>query len=370
MAHYLLAGGGTGGHIYPGFAVAEKLMALDGLARVDFACTGRPMDPKILKSWSGKVVVQPIQPFSVRPMGFVKFYVGWWRTKRMIREYLKREQIAGVLGLGGFGSGAAVYEGAKLGLRTAFLQPDYVPGRANQWLSKYAGKIFVQWAGTQEYFSRPVEVVGVPLRQSICKLPDREEAIRQMGVKSGMKNLVIVGGSTGARSLNEAAVKVLAGLANAGKVPAGWQVLHITGSGDFERVQELYRGVGGISAKVMPYCDRMDQAWALADLGICRAGAITLAELTAAGVPSILLPYPYHRDNHQAKNGNVLVGAGAARMITDDKVAGPQTVGELTQVLDTIFSDEVVRESMVKGAVSLRRVDAAEDVARWLMGKS
>jgi UDP-N-acetylglucosamine--N-acetylmuramyl-(pentapeptide) pyrophosphoryl-undecaprenol N-acetylglucosamine transferase len=254
-------------------------------------------------------------------------------------------------------------------LRTAFLQPDYVPGRANQWLSKYAGKIFVQWAGTQEYFSRPVEVVGVPLRKSISQLPDREESIRQMGLKTGLKNLVIVGGSTGARSLNEAAVKVLAGLAGAGKIPAGWQILHITGSGDFERVRELYQGFTAAPFKVMPYCDRMDQAWALADLGICRAGAITLAELTAARVPSILLPYPYHRDNHQAKNGHVLVQAGAARMITDDKVAGPQTVGDLTQAVGNILSDEGVRKDMVRGADSLRRVDAAEKVAGWLSGK-
>ncbi len=366
MANYLLAGGGTGGHIYPGFAVAEMLRELDGTARVDFACTQRPMDERILTGWPGKKVVQPIHPFSVRPMGFLKFYLGWWRTRGMIREYLRNEKIAGVLGLGGFGSGAAVFEGAKIGLRTAFLQPDFVPGRANQWLSKSAGKIFVQWEGTQHYFSRPVDVVGVPLRKAICQLPDRAEAIQSIGLQPGRKNLVIVGGSTGARSLNEAAVKVI--LEFAGRISSGWQVLHITGTSDFERVKLLYNGFSGLNVKILPYCDRMDQVWSLADLAICRAGAITLAELTAARVPSILLPYPYHRDNHQAKNGNVLVGAGAARMIADDKVAGPQTVGELREALQNIFSDDTIRETMVRGAETLRRVDAAEKVARWLIG--
>jgi UDP-N-acetylglucosamine--N-acetylmuramyl-(pentapeptide) pyrophosphoryl-undecaprenol N-acetylglucosamine transferase len=367
MANILLAGGGTGGHIYPGFAVAERLGEMDPPGRVDFACTQRPIDLKILKSWAGNIVVQPARPFSVRPMEFVKFYLGWWRTRKRIREYLKKENVSAVLGLGGFGSGAAVYEGARLGLRTGFLQPDFVPGRANQWLSKYAGKIFVQWEGTGKYFRRPVEVVGVPLRKDICRLPDRGESVRQIGLQPGLKTLVVVGGSTGARSLNEAVVKVLSDLS--GNIPSGWQILHITGTSDFDRIQGLYQGLGDWPCRVMPYCDRMDQVWSLADLAICRAGAITVAELTAARVPSLLLPYPYHRDNHQAKNGKVLVEAGAARLIEDDKVAGPGTVGELRQALQNIFFDDSIRQAMVRGAEALRRVDAAEKVAEWLIGK-
>ena len=375
MANYLLAGGGTGGHIYPGFAVAEAVRALDPAARIDFACTTRALDRPILKGWNGRILVQPIQPFAVRPMGFLKFTLGWWRTKFLVRRWLKENKIVGVLGLGGFGSGAAVYAASKLGLRTAFLNPDFVPGRANAWLSEYSEKIFVQFAGTQQYFHRPVEVVGVPLRSNICRLagPDRadlrRQALTEFGLDPAKKTLVIMGGSTGARSLNSAAVKALGELAD--RMAGAWQVLHVTGSADYERVRagETYHTLAGVTVKTAPYTDRMDLAWAMADAAICRAGAITLAELTAAQVPSVLLPYPYHRDNHQAKNADVLVRAGAAVMVTDDKVAGPETVGNLRDALARILCDETVRSSMVQSAATLRRVDAAERVARWLIGQ-
>ena len=375
MAIYLLAGGSTGGHIYPGFAVAEAIRALDPTGRIDFACTTRALDGPILKGWKGEILVQPVQPFAVRPMGFVKFTIGWWRTKFLVRRWLKQNKIAGVLGLGGFGSGAAVYVGSKLGLRTAFLNPDFVPGRANTWLSNYAGKIFVQFEGTQRYFSRPVDVVGVPLRNNICRLagPDRSElrrqALAEFGFDPNQKTLVVMGGSTGARSLNSAVVKALGDLAD--RMAGRWQVFHVTGGADYERVRvsETYRNMTGVTLKTAPYTDHMDLAWAMADAAVCRAGAITLAELTAAQVPAVLLPYPYHRDNHQAKNADVLVNAGAAVMVTDDKVAGSATVDNLRDALAKIVTNETVRTGMVQAAGSLHRVDAAEKVARWLTGK-
>lgn len=369
MSNYLLAGGGTGGHIYPGFAVAERILELDPTARVDFACTPRPIDSKILRAWPGKVLVQPTQPFAARPLGLVKFAVGLWRTKRVIRRWFHENHTVAVLGLGGFGSGAAVREAARLGLRSAFLNPDFVPGRANRWLGKRAGKIFVQFEGTQQYFARPVDAVGVPLRKDICSLPERSEALRQFGLRGEKRTLVVVGGSTGARSLNSAVVKVLDELKD--QMAAAWQVLFITGAGDFDRIKALVtdRNFGNLDVTLLPYSDRMDLAWSAADLAVCRAGAITVAELTAAGVPSILLPYPYHRDNHQAKNGQVLVDAGAAVLVHDDKEAGERTREELRRALTGILFDEARRSAMIKGAETLRRIDAAQIVARWLVGK-
>jgi len=121
--------------------------------------------------------------------------------------------------------------------------------------------------------------------------------------------------------------------------------------------------------RVYPYTNRMDLAYSVADLAICRAGAITLAELTAAAVPSILLPYPFHRDNHQLKNAEVLAKAGAAVIVEDDKVVGDQTVGDLKRVLQKTLFDDTERANMVRGAETLRKLNAAEKVARWLIGK-
>jgi len=307
-------------------------------------------------------------------MGFIKFYLNWNKTKTMIRSYLKEGNISGVIGLGGFGSGAAVYEARQMGLKTAFLQPDFVPGRANKWLSGYADKIFVQWEGTQQFFDRPVDVVGVPMKKVYAQItgPERarlrEEALKEFELSVDRKTLLITGGSTGAQSLNIASLRAMADFAE--KMVDTWQVLHLTGAKDFDRIRGMYKLADKKArVKVLPYSSRMDLAYSLADVAICRAGAITLAELTAATVPSILLPYPYHRDNHQAKNANVLVQAGAAVMVNDDKVAGPQTVEDLKQALRKVLTDDTVRANMVRGAETLRRVDAAQKVARWLTGK-
>jgi UDP-N-acetylglucosamine--N-acetylmuramyl-(pentapeptide) pyrophosphoryl-undecaprenol N-acetylglucosamine transferase len=373
MAKFLIAGGGTGGHIYPGFAVAEAVGEMDSLSRLDFASTERVIDENILKGWPGRVTPQPIQPFSMRPLGFLKFAIGMWKSKDQIKRWIKENGIEGVLGLGGFGSGAAMQVGSKLGLRTAFLNPDVVPGRANQWLTPYAEKIFVQWQDTQQYFLKPVDVVGVPLRKAIYALagPERgkakAEAYIQFGLDPHRKTLVIMGGSTGARSLNNAVVKVIKELA--GRIGDSWQVLHIIGRGDFDQMAGAYDGFGKIMVKTIAYLDHMEQAWAMADAAICRAGAITLAELTAVGIPSILLPYPYHRDNHQAKNANVLVRAGAAVMVNDDKIAGEQTTCDLRTALERILLEESERLGMIDKTKTLQRLDAACVVARWLLGK-
>jgi UDP-N-acetylglucosamine--N-acetylmuramyl-(pentapeptide) pyrophosphoryl-undecaprenol N-acetylglucosamine transferase len=373
MANFLLAGGGTGGHITPGLAVAEAAAAIDASSRFDFACTSRPLDQTVLASWPGKKVVQPIQPFAIRPMGLIKFLVGMSKTRKLIKNWMRENQIVGVLGLGGFGSSAALQVGAKLGLKTAFLNPDFVPGKANQWLSKYSDEIFVQWQGTSQYFNRPVSVIGVPLRKNILDLATparaeiRKQAAKEFGLLPEIKTLVIMGGSTGARSLNNAVVNVLKDLAS--QLAGQWQVLHITGSADFQRISESCQSIGKVTIKTLAYTDRMDLAWAMADMAICRAGAITLAELTAVGIPSILLPYPYHKDNHQAKNGNVVVQAGGAIMIEDDKVAGPKTTGELRSSLEKVLFDEAARMNMIAGTKTLQRLDSAEKVARWFLGK-
>jgi len=374
MGKYLIAGGGTGGHIYPGLAVAEVVSELDPISRIDFASTERVSDEKILKGWPGRVIQQPIQPFSSRPFGFLKFIIGMWKSKDQIKRWIKDNGIEGVIGLGGFGSGAAMQVGSKLGLRTAFLNPDVVPGRANQWLTPYAEKIFVQWQDTQQYFLKAVDVVGVPLRRSIIKLagPERAkvkaESYIQFGLEPQKKTLVVMGGSSGARSMNLAVIKVIKELSE--RIGESWQVLHIIGRNDFDQLSGAYDGFGKIAVKTVDYLDSMDQAWAIADAAVCRAGAITLAELTAVGVPSVLLPYPYLRDNHQAKNANVLVRAGAAVMVEDDKIAGEKTTYDLRISLEKIMFDEPTRLEMIEKSKTLQRLDAAAVIARWLLGKS
>jgi UDP-N-acetylglucosamine--N-acetylmuramyl-(pentapeptide) pyrophosphoryl-undecaprenol N-acetylglucosamine transferase len=366
MNHILLAGGGTGGHIYPGLAVADNIKEIAPDTKIVFAHTTRKLDEGILKNFSGDRLVQPIQPFSIRPSGLIKFMLNWRKACKLIRAWLKFHPTLAVLGLGGFGSAAAIYEASKMGIRTAFLNPDFVPGRANLWLSKFADEIFVQWSGTQRYFSRPVNVIGVPLRKEVCQLPDKSKALKKFGLDPAMKTLVITGGSTGARSLNDAVIAVLLDLAP--RMKSQWQILFITGSQDYDRIRSRLNGNESLNITLLPYASEMEYAWSAADAAICRAGAITLAELTAAGIPSILLPYPYHRDNHQAKNASVLTNENAAFLVEDDKVAGEKTVSSLREHLTGILFDDAQRQAMATAATNMKKIDAAEKVAKWLIG--
>jgi len=168
----LIAGGGTGGHIYPGIAIADCLQNRNIIS--DFACTQRSIDSKILsanKELFGEIIVQPITPVSVNPVELMKFVRNFAASRKLIKDYLRKyEDVRAVVGLGGFGSVVGVMEAHKRGIKTAILNPDFVPGRANRLCQKYADKIFVQWPASQQFFKKQAEAIGVPLRNSICEI--------------------------------------------------------------------------------------------------------------------------------------------------------------------------------------------------------
>jgi UDP-N-acetylglucosamine--N-acetylmuramyl-(pentapeptide) pyrophosphoryl-undecaprenol N-acetylglucosamine transferase len=232
------------------------------------------------------------------------------------------------------------------------LNPDAVPGRANRFCRKFADRIFLQWQGSCKYFNEGDNcvVTGCPIRLSIARPSvNKEQARKRLGLASDKKVLVIMGGSQGGRNVNRAVVACLT--ANKKEILAEqWQVVHITGKGDFQWVEQQYKNAH-IEAKIFDFTDDMDMLLAVTDLAIARAGASTLAELTAAAVASILLPYPYHRDQHQRHNAEVLAKAGACQIVTDYCDA-KRSAGELDQALRRCMAaGKIAQMSLAAGVI-------------------
>lgn len=360
----LLAGGGTGGHLIPGLAVAEALRRRDADSQLWVFGTPRPIDRRVVPAAGIELVEQPVRPFSLRPWHWPGFYLAWRRSCRMAKDFIRRHRPQAVLGLGGYAAGPAVATAHKLGLPTAILNPDAVPGRANRFLATAVDRVFCQWDVTLGHMPRPdvCRVVGSPVRAGLDRL-DKLACRRELGLDETRPLLLITGASLGARTINEAAPAALAAIAD--RIAEPWQVLHQTGGSAFGRDPQ-----GSVFSRfayrTVDFIDRMDKAIAAADLVICRAGASTLAELTAVGRPAILMPYPFHRDQHQRHNGQVLVDAGAAVMITDTRERAGN-VAQLSGPLAELMTDRAKREAMAAAARTIGKPSAADAVVDELL---
>lgn len=366
-AVYVFAGGGTGGHLYPGLAVAEQLLKLRPGAQIVFACSNRPIDRRILDPLPYAVVAQPVRPLPRRPLDVPGFLRAWFASAVQAREMVGDLRPRAVLGLGGFAAGPVVRHAARAGVPAALLNPDAVPGRANRWLARFADVIFTQFAATAESFpSRlrgKVRHVGCPIRNGFGSVK-RDEAMRYFGLQDGRKVLLAFGGSLLAEPISEALGMLCDDLR---AFADSWQVLHVATAPLAARIEEKLKTCG-ILTRTLAYCDRMDLAYAAADLALCRSGAGTVAELAAAGTPAVLMPYPHHKDRQQLLNAARLVEAGAAKLCEDAKDPSANAA-RLREVLVPILQDADVPAKMRESAAGLARPNAASEVADWLVKK-
>lgn len=360
--HVVFAGGGTGGHLYPGLAVANALAALRPDARITFFTTTRELDRTLLQRTAFGQVPQTVRPFTLHPLRVPGFLLAWRRSVRAATEFLRREGVQAVLGLGGYAAGPPVVAAQKLGLRTGILNPDAIPGRANRHLSTKVDLVAMQWEVSARYLpdGAPCRVLGCPIRPEFAQA-DGEAGRRLFGLEAGRPVLLVTGASQGARSVNQTVVKLWPRFV--AEHPE-WQLLHLTGLADEMDVRAGYEQAG-VAARVLGFTHDMAAALAAADVVISRAGASTLAELTALGKASILLPYPYHRDQHQHANARVLVDAGAALLVEDHKEAELNAPG-LWSALQEVVQPET-RARMARAAATLGRAEAATALARWLV---
>lgn len=361
----ILAGGGTGGHLYPGIAVAQALRAARPQARVLFLCTRRPIDKTILEPTGFEFVEQPIVPLSRSIGGLLRFFRNYRETKDQVRKLLRERKPAAVLGLGGYAAGVAVQAAAHRDIPTAILNPDVIPGKANKYLMREAQAVCCQFDATREHvpvaLHAKLQITGCPIRSDLQTLPAREEAAGRLGLNPVLSTLVVTGASQGAQTVNEAMLATVGSL----KLQ-GWQILHLSGKDHAASVREGYRE-RSIDAAVIDFTPAMADVWAVADLCVSRAGASTCAELTACGVPSILLPYPFHKDMHQRANAKVLADAGAALLLTDEKDA-KKNQASLQPALESLLYDATKRAAMSDAARKLGKPQAADAVASVIVG--
>jgi UDP-N-acetylglucosamine--N-acetylmuramyl-(pentapeptide) pyrophosphoryl-undecaprenol N-acetylglucosamine transferase len=356
----ILAGGGTGGHLYPGVAVAEALRVSMPGAKSVFLCTGRDIDGIILKPTGFEYVAQPIVPPHRSVGGLLKFWKSWRDTKDLVKRVLKEKKPAVVIGLGGYAAGVAVKLAAERRIATAILNPDVIPGKANQFLMRYARAVCCQFEQTAQHVAvehrGKLRVTGCPIRPEIRTLPAKAEAAGRLQVDANLKTLLVTGASQGALTINQAMVELAGSL----KLD-GWQILHLSGRDHAESVRQGYEKKK-VAARVIDFTPAMADVWAVTDLAVSRCGASTCAELTACGVPSVLIPYPFHKDLHQRANAMVLAEHGAAVLVDDERDA-MKNAAKFGPILQPLLADEGKRLAMAGAAKKLGKSGAAEAVA-------
>jgi UDP-N-acetylglucosamine--N-acetylmuramyl-(pentapeptide) pyrophosphoryl-undecaprenol N-acetylglucosamine transferase len=359
---FVFAGGGTGGHLFPAIAVAEALAEQDPSAEPRFLCTDRPIDASILTERGLPFVPQTVRPLPKNPLAVPGFLRAWRAACRFVRRQFRERPPAVVVSSGGYGAGPALAEAVRASIPLALLNPDAVPGRANRRYSGRAAAIFAQWRVTSRSLGgeAPIEVTGCPVRREFSAAR-RVDGLRTFELDPSRRTLVVTGASQGAQTVNRAVAALLPRLVEQKE----WQIVHLAGAADAADLQQRYRA-HSLHASVLDFTTEMPALLAAADLVVSRAGASTLAELTVVGAPSILMPYPFHRDRHQTLNARQLADVGAA-VIVDDRIEPDLNAPKLADALLPLLSSPDRLADMRHAALQLARPDAAKAVARRLI---
>jgi UDP-N-acetylglucosamine--N-acetylmuramyl-(pentapeptide) pyrophosphoryl-undecaprenol N-acetylglucosamine transferase len=362
---FFFAGGGTGGHIYPAIAVAEKIKELSPDSHIHFFCSNKRIDKTVLEQTPFESTELPAKGFSIKPKQFLEFISAFKKSTQIARAELSKSSNSIVIGCGGFVAAPVCWAAKKNNIPVKLINVDIVPGRANKLLQRFADEIFLQFEDTKKLFKKTkakIRVTGCPLRGAFIN-PKPQNAIDELGLDKNKNILLVTGASSGAQNINDAVCSLLDELNN---LASDWQIVHLTGKANFEKVQAQYAGAY-ISHKIVDYYHNMADLLAASDLLIGRSGAVSIAEFAASGLPCICMPYPYHKDRHQYLNAEILVNAGAA-IVVDDLPDARQRCEWLAEELLPLMKDGDRRKQMAAAAENVAKKDAAEQIAKALLG--
>ena len=352
----VIAGGGTGGHLFPGIAVAEALLDVDPQSQVLFVGTERGIEARAVPKAGFEVKF--IEVGGLKRMGLKKRLTTLAQLPSSLfasRAILREFRADAVLGVGGYASGPVLVAARTLGLPTAVCEQNSVPGVTNKLLARIVDRVFVTFDASRAFFpSSKTQLVGNPVRRAFRQAAARDAPSVERGL------VFTFGGSQGARPLNEGAPAALALLHARGK---DVRALHQAGKDDVDTVGAAY-AKGGVPAEVTPFIDDMVSAYRRAHVVICRAGATSCAELTALGVPAILVPFPQAADDHQTKNARDLERAGACVLLPQSEMTPERLADEIARLLD---SDDT-RGKLAAGARAAGKLDAGDVVACAALG--
>jgi UDP-N-acetylglucosamine--N-acetylmuramyl-(pentapeptide) pyrophosphoryl-undecaprenol N-acetylglucosamine transferase len=346
----LVAGGGTGGHLFPGIAVAEEVVRRGG--QVMFVGTSRGLEARAVPA--AGYPLELLEVSGLKRMSLGATIRSLYRLpKAFLRSYsiLRRFRPDVVLGVGGYASGPMVLAAALLGYPSAIQEQNSVPGITNKILSRLVRVVMVAFAEASKAFpAAKIESTGNPVRAKlVAALTSGSEPTQQ-------ERILVVGGSQGARAVNDLVMAAVELLAKEGHLPA---IVHQTGPSDLDRCSERYRSMGVADlVEARAFIDDMASAYQQSSLVVGRAGALTLAELAMAGRPAVLIPLPTAADDHQNKNAAHFAQAGAA-IVLDQKTA---TGAQLAELLGTLSADPARRQTMAAAMRTLARPQAAQDI--------
>jgi UDP-N-acetylglucosamine--N-acetylmuramyl-(pentapeptide) pyrophosphoryl-undecaprenol N-acetylglucosamine transferase len=354
----IIAGGGTGGHLFPGIAVAEEFLSRNEGNEVLFVGTERGIEARILPRLGYRL--QCIATTGLRGMNLLSKLKGGWlllagylQSRRIVREF--RPDL--VLGVGGYASGPLVLAAEQGGCSCFIHEQNALPGLTNRLLAKRVKRVFVSLEESLRSMPEGKSLLtGNPLRRQIL------ENVRRKPAMTGPDNafhLLVFGGSAGAHRINMAIAEALPHMTG---LRERIVITHQTGENDLVEVRNAYER-GGFQAEVTPFIDDMATAYARADLIVCRAGATTIAEVTACGKACIFVPYPYATDDHQRKNAEALVGREAGFMILDRDLSGET----LASLIDELSRNPEKLGAVGENAAALARPDAAKAIVDEMM---
>ncbi len=342
----ILAGGGTGGHLFPGLAVAREFQRRDRMTEILFVGTDQGIEARVLPKEGFKLETLPVKGLRGRGLrGWLDALYGVPAGLLRSLGILRRFRPDCIIGLGGYASGPLLLAGKLKRVRCAIMEQNLRPGFTNKMLARFVDRVFTAYPESAAYFpGADVRETGNPVRWR--QLPEVS--------KNEKFTLLIFGGSAGAHRINIAVVEALKKLTD---LAPKLYVMHQTGQADFAEVKRAY-GELLFEAEVTPFIDRMDEAYARADLVLCRAGATTVAELTAFGKAAILVPYPYAIYDHQRWNAQALRERGAAAMILNQDLNGETLAAQIRGYL----LEPAQLERMARVARALGRPQAAERI--------
>ncbi len=348
----LIAGGGTGGHLYPGIAVAREVKARVPDAQVTFVGTAAGIESRVVPregftletirsaGLKGKSLAALARGMGLLPLSALD---AW--------HVLSRQRPSIVVGVGGYSSGPIVLLAALRGIPTLLMEQNAMPGATNRLLARFVKAAAISYEESTRFFAGRAFLAGNPVRPEFLGGMHDQHASSREGGEPRVPRVLVFGGSQGAHAINVAMVEAAPRLAAA----AGLAITHQTGERDLEMVRDGYRRAG-LAVRVEPFLYAMDREMKSADLVVCRAGATTLSELTAAGRPSILIPLPTATDDHQRRNAEALVVKGAARMIEQRALTGELLASEIV----ALARNDADRAAMSAAARRLAKPDAAQ----------
>jgi len=356
----VIAGGGTGGHLFPGIAIAEEIRGRGGAPEVIFVGTEHGIEASVIPKEGyplrflraeGLVGKSPL----AKMRGAVRTAFSLYDSYRL----LKTLRPDGIIGVGGYASFGPVLTGHLLSIPTVIAEQNSVPGLANKVLGRIADAVCVTYHESLSSFPKSrTFITGNPIRSGIVS-GNREAAYDLFGLERNRFTIFVFGGSAGARTINNALCAAFNDLSD---IRDDIQFLHQTGKGDYESVRETYRK-WGFKGTVTAFVHQMPEAYAVSDLVVSRAGATTLAELTAVGRPAVLIPYPYAAGNHQELNAQRLAEMGAVRVVLDHELDGEV----LAKQIRDLYHDAAMRAEMQRSSRSLGKPDAAQKVVDVVM---